>query len=445
MAAFTSLTAPELTIIVATSPLGLGHLRVTDALYHGLPKTASPILFGAKSPSGSAIYRFVSIHPITRKIMELLQTPPLDRPAAWVGRKMLPLQTTTLYKQIRQILNERFIVSKTVVLVAAHPIHAHQLGAIKEKLAKELAIRIILVVQVTDDSPQPIWYVEVADCIFVPSEYTKQQLKSYASKAHLKKVPIVVTAYPISPLLTEELSQRAFTNRQEQVDPHFNGTLHIAIPISGAAVGTGFTTTIINHLHTYASRCQFHVIAREAPFTKSFIQEMTAVSFVKLYTSTHDRMTVDNYEQVFKDVPIALEITKPSEQAFKTLTTPTQRGGAILLLAKPVGGQEYDNLHFLRNHGLMPNGQQMRHLWEKAEKQEHLEAEVFATARQWRALLLPEDPDKACLFILWCLQEKLLMTMMHYRKHSKSAELQSNGVAQFWKKVEELVEKASSK
>lgn len=441
MGSLPTLSEPALTIIVATSPLGLGHLRVTDALYHGLPKTASPILFGAKSPSASALYRFVSIHPATRKVMELLQSPPLDKPAALLGRVLLPLQTHALYNQIKTILNERFIVPKTVVLVAAHPIHGHQLGAIKEKLAKTLGIQVILVVQVTDDSPQPIWYVSNANCIFVPSQYTKEQLLAYAHEAQLPKSEIVVTAYPISPLLAETLSEHAWLNRLQQVNPQTKETLHISVPISGAAVGTTFINTYIKNLHQYASRCFFHIVSREVPFTQSFIQQMATEPFVKLYTSTHDRMTVDNYERVFKETPISLEITKPSEQAFKALSVPKQRGGAILLLAKPVGGQEYDNLHFLRNHGLMPGKQQTSLLWSKAEKQEQSDPNILSSAKHWRALLLPEDPDKACLFTLWCLQEKLFSAMMHYSKQNPSVELRSNGVEQFWSHVTTLVEK----
>jgi hypothetical protein len=156
MAPLTLLTDPTLAIIFETSPLGLGHLRVTDALYHGLPKTASPILFGAQAPKSSALYRFASVHRSTRAVLEMLQLPPLDKPVAAIGRQILRRQTKDVYLQLKRILNERFTVPQTVLLVATHAIHAHPLGTIKEKLSRELGIKVFLVVQVTDDSPQAI-------------------------------------------------------------------------------------------------------------------------------------------------------------------------------------------------------------------------------------------------------------------------------------------------
>lgn len=441
MSPLDALADPSLTIIVATSPLGLGHLRVTDALYHGLPKNASPILLGAQSPFASALYRFVSIHPLTRKSMELLQMPPLDKPAAYISRYLLRSQTNPLYKQLKIILNERFVVTKTVVFVAAHAMLGHQLGAIKQKLAEEMGINVLLVIQVTDDSPQPIWYVHEADSIFVPSEYTKKHLLSYAKKEKLPNVPLVITAYPVSPLLAKEISDQTFTQRLEQTNPIAQTPIHTAIPVSGAAIGTSFLSTYIQELHSISSRFIFHVISREAPFTKSFVQTISHLSYVNINTSTHERTTVHNYEQLYQNEIIALELTKPSEQAFKALVTPKQQGGSIMLLSNPVGRQEYDNLHFLRNHGLMPSSRENELLWQQAAKQKKIENTDLTKARQWRAILLPENPQTAAKFTYWCLQEQIFATMMHYTKAQKSPELQSNGVEQFWLHVAQLIKK----
>lgn len=436
------LTDPSLTIIFATSPTGLGHLRVTDALYHGLPKTVSPILLGAQDPSVSFLYRFICIHPLTRQLMEWTQMPPLDKPFAALTRYMVRSRTKLLYQQLKTILSERITVPKTVLLVATITTLGHQLGAIKKQLEREMEIKVLLVVQVTDDSPQAIWYVYDADMIFVPSYYTKEHLLIYAKKNKLPIVPIVVTAYPINPLLTVEISDHVFANRCEQVNPRLQSAIHVSIPVSGAAIGTSFMSKFIQTIHTYSKRFMFHVVSREAPYTQSFIRTMSQLNYVKLYTSIHDRTTVDNYESVFDETSIALEMTKPSEQSFKVLMTPKQRGGAIILFSSPVGGQEYDNLHYLRNHGFIPSNNENHLLWQKALNQENIhDAQFFAKVRQWRGLLLPNDPKIAAQFTVWCLQKEIFSTMMQYKNIHTTEETGSNGVEQFWTHVSQLIEK----
>ena len=440
MSSRASLTDPSLTIIITTSPLGLGHLRVTDALYHGLPQGTAPLLLGAQASSLSGMYRFISRHPFTRQIMEVVQAPPWDELAAYVFRKQLRLQAKHLYQQLKIILNERFVVSKTVLLVASHPDHGHQLGAIKQKLSREMDIDILLVIQVTDDSPQPAWYVQEADLIFVPSPYTREKLVSYAKKAMLPPVPIVVSAYPISPLLTETLSEESLIRRQTQADPNSQTTIHVTVPVSGAAVGLPFLSQYIQAIHAASKRFSFHVISREASYTHAFLTEMTGLPYVHCAASPHDRTTIDNYERIFTDEVISLEVTKPSEQAFKTLATPRQRGGAILLLAKPVGRQEYDNLHFLRNHGLMPSKHTNQTLWQYAAMNKPVhENEFLLQAHHWRALLLPDDAKEASVFTLWCLQQGLFAKMVHYKRAEDTIEVQSNGVEQFWTRVAKLI------
>jgi hypothetical protein len=441
MASLKDLTNPQLMIIFATSPTGLGHLRVTDALYHGLPKNSTPILLGAQDPSVSAMYRFVSIHPFTRRIMELVVVPPLNKPFAAFGRMIIRSQKTLLYQQLKTILSERLIAPKKVLLVATHTTLGHQLGAIKEQLKKEMGISITLVIQVTDDSPQPIWYIYDADELFVPSQYTRKKLLEYAREVHLPEVPIIVSAYPISPLFSEELSMNEKTERIKQVDPTSSAKIHISLPISGAAVGMSFSSKYIKEMHHLSERFYFHVTSREAAYTTSLIQSLIPLSYVKLYTSPLDMKTVDNYEQVFSQTTIALEVSKPSEQAFKTLATPKERGGVIMLFADPVGGQEYDNLHFLRNHGLMPSKNENKILWQLAKRNEPIPLEFTKKAHHWRALRLPSNHFDAAFFTFWGLKQNLFLTMMHYERAQQSIEVQANGVEQFWHHVVQLLEK----
>jgi hypothetical protein len=169
---------------------------------------------------------------------------------------------------------------------------------------------------------------------------------------------------------------------------------------------------------------------------------MTELPYVKLATSTHDRSTVDNYEQVYKQQVVSLEITKPSEQAFKALATPSQRGGAILLFSQPIGRQEYDNLHFLRNHGMMPSKHIHELLWQYAEKQTVIhEYELLEDSHQWRALRLPDTPQKASQFILWCHTQGIFSRMIRYKRKNKGTETDANGVEQFWSTVSMLMQK----
>lgn len=440
MPQFRKLTDPSLAVIFATSPTGLGHLRVTEALYKGLPPTVAPVLLGAQDPSVSAIYRFVSLNPLTRSMMEFLYASPLDKPLVYFGRRFLRLHPTLLYQQLKTILSERLVVPETVLLVAPHAILGHQLAAIKEKVAEEMGVKIILVVQVTDDSSQPFWYVDEADLLVVPSEYTKEKLALYGQKAGLPKIPIAVTAYPISPLFAEEISYSAYHSRFSQLDPEAKSTLHMSVPVSGAAVGTKQIHDYVVSLYCLMPRVLFHMVSREAPYTKRFIEKVAELPFVHLHTSDHDRTTVLNYEHVFQEHPVSLEITKPSEQSFKVLATPKERGGAILLFSTPVGGQEYDNLRFMRAHGFIPNKADTTALWKLARKGAKINGTGFLDkARGWRGIRLPASPREAAAFTYWCHQQKLFLAMMRYTRKDTDKENLPNGVEQFWQTVEELL------
>jgi hypothetical protein len=117
---------------------------------------------------------------------------------------------------------------------------------------------------------------------------------------------------------------------------------------------------------------------------------------------------------------MALEIVKPSEQSFKSLLTPSQRGGVILLLTQAIGKQEQDNLNFLSDHHLLPE----------------------------RAIKLTNNPDQDVKIINWCLNEGVFEKMAKVaclpagrgeENFREGNELATNGVQQFWKKVDDLL------
>ncbi len=65
-------------LVFTYAPAGLGHLRVTDALYHGLPETANPVVLGSKDKSIRTIHRITSINPFFRSGFEWFQSGPLS-------------------------------------------------------------------------------------------------------------------------------------------------------------------------------------------------------------------------------------------------------------------------------------------------------------------------------------------------------------------------------
>lgn len=61
-----ALTNPSMLLIFTYAPAGFGHLRVTNALYHGLPSGANPVLLGAQDYSINYVHRIASNYRITR-------------------------------------------------------------------------------------------------------------------------------------------------------------------------------------------------------------------------------------------------------------------------------------------------------------------------------------------------------------------------------------------
>ncbi|MBP9718862.1 MAG: hypothetical protein KBD46_00135 [Candidatus Levybacteria bacterium] len=444
-----ALSQKSVLVIFAYSPTGLGHLRVTDALYEGLPETVSPILLGSQDKAVGALHRFMSIHPITRTLFEWGQTGWMQYVTTFIYEFILHTRTKLLYQQLATILDERLIIPDTIVVVATHFGLAHQLSHIKETIEKKKNIKLLLFVQVTDDSPQPLWYIPGAAMTFVPSHYTKEKLDDFAKLFTFAKLPMTIIPYPLSPSFSTHLTAEKQHKKQEQVHLQSRTQIHVALPIPGAAVGTDFLAKLIPYLHQASDRFVFHIIAKQAQYTNQFLTSMLDHPYVHLHVSPHDRETVNNYEKLYTDHVISLEVTKPSEQTFKALLTPQQTGGSLLLFAHPVGKQEYDNIAFLRRHHLIPNKTVHEMLWEKAEKNVSLDTvfgrELLRVAKTWRGILLPPHSLQSSNFIIWCLREGIFAKMMDYtrQQHSEDThqdELDDTGVMQFWKTVAAMTE-----
>ncbi len=441
--AATVLAQKSLLIVFAYASAGLGHLRVTDALYHGLPAGANPILLTSPDRSIGYLHHFTSIHPLARTIMEWLQAGEPEELFTRLYRSLLRSHTQLLYNHLQMLLDERFERPETVLVVATHFALAHQLAAIKDQLSRASGVKVRLVVQVTDDSPQRIWYVMGADRIVVPSARTAAALTAYGQAAGLPPVRFTVLPYPVSPLLTRELNPTECEQRLQQVLPDREESIQVVIPVSGAAVGLDYFRTLIDELYRRSARFRFQVVAKTSPYTQSFLQDLLTRPFVTVHTGVRDRDVVEAYEQVYQQTLVAFEITKPSEQAFKVLIEPDRRGGSLLLLSEPVGRQEFDNLAFLERHQLVPTGDDQRQLWAWSADDTALKTDVvplLKKAQHWRAVRLLGDAGSTANYIWWSLQQGLFARMLErpaepQPDEDEPQELGPNGVSEFWEMV----------
>lgn len=436
----------SIVVYLSYAPAGFGHLRVADAIYHGLPEYVTPILLGTTDTSVTLPHRLTSVHPFLRALFVWGQNGFRDRLFATFYRRYLHSTAKNIKGQLVETISQRIDPVETIIIVATHFGIAHQVSFIKKELENTLNIKIILVVQVTDDSPQFIWYVHHADLIFVPSERTAAAFVSYDKRKAENKPKIIVSPYPISPYMGTNLTGEEFEKRLAQLSPDHNREIQVMIPLSGAAVGTKHIEELLKNLKKKNNRFFFHIVVKDAPYTKYFLDRLEKYkSYSRVYASKNDKAVVNLYEEVYMKEIIALEVTKPSEQAFKALYYPKQRGGSILLFASPIGRQEFDNLDFLVRHKLVPSNTEHAALWELSKQEVFEESNpmykaIIEASRNWRGLMLPSDAMESSEFIAWCLEHKVFAHMAkHEKPHQEpphyANELSPNGVAQFWQEV----------
>lgn len=432
------LTSTNLVIIFAQSLTGLGHLRVTDALYHGLPSGAHAVLLGSEDKSVSLVHNIMSQNLFLRHTMEFFQNGPPENIFTFFYRRWLMSNTTLLEVQLKTILERHPQPPKTVFVIATHFGLAHQFAAIKERFGKENGVRVILMVVVTDDTPIHMWAVGGADVIVVPSGKTRHELEAYHKTAGLPPTHYAVLPYMVHPGLGVRLLTAEFLSRTKQLDPDSKTPIHVSVPISGAAVQLPYIASLIASLNGLSDRFVFHIVAKQSRRTEWFLKSMSKYKNVELITSYHNREIINLYEELYRKYVIALEITKPSEQAFKALVGPKARGGAVLLFTDPVGRQEWDNLAFLERHGLVPKNASKRIAWKFTDANVTYTSEELKDVSHWRGLKLPDE--KAAEFILWALQKNVLAAMGKHSEFHEHAELAGNGVAQFWDMAEKFLE-----
>jgi len=397
-------------VVFTYAPAGLGHIRVADALIEGLPDDYESLVFSPPDQSIESIHRFISFNRFARSLMEWVQQGWPQTIFTRYYRKYLKNHTSNLLLEFTSLIKTQPKIPESIIIVSTHFGLAYQLGSIKKDLEKALDTKIFLVVQVTDDSPQYIWYVDTADLIIAPSQQTAYELIKYSKKEKLKNVHFEVLPYPVLSLFSKNLSEIKIQDRQKQFDPNQKNSINIAIPISGAAVGTDFFINLMDRLHHFSKRFNFFIICRQAPFTKEFIKTCQTKKYINLYVSESYKEIIYIYNTVYLKNVISSEITKPSEQSFKALLDNDSVGGSFLFFANPVGRQEYDNLNFLQKNGLM--------------------------STSMRGIVLPKDPIKAANQI-WELYDNgfLLKTFKKFRPVKNNPDVRDNGSTLFWKTV----------
>lgn len=429
----TILAQKDLLIIFTYASTGFGHLRVTDALYDGLENKDNSIFLDVQSHRLNYLHRLSSIHPLVRRIFEWTQYGFLEEIIAILYRAYLHLRKNTLYKRITTVLDQRRDPTKTLLVISTHFGLTHQFGSIKKKLWEEHKIKMYLIVQVTDDSPQKIWYVPEADIIFTPSQQTKETLLAYGKSWSSKEPRFEVIPYPINPLLASSLSENHYQERVKQLSVKENLPIQVLIPISGAAVGLDFFMKLTQLLYQKNPRFKFHVLVKKSLYTDFFVSKIIQLPFINLHVFPEDRQMINQYEKIYQEEQISIEITKPSEQAFKALLSSRQVGGSILLFTRPVGRQEYDNLQYLRRNKLIPSKNENVRMWKEARENSHPDFDPTV----WRGAQLQDNPKKAAQFIDWMMRNGVLQSMLNLENKTN---LDSKGVEKFWEKIADFLD-----
>ncbi len=414
-------------LIFTYAPTGLGHLRVTDALVDSRPKNIPFVLVDENDSFVTWAHRFTSNNPFGKFIFLRSQYGVFEELFVKAYVHFLTTHTKTLFEQMKHIIAHGNEVDE-IWIVTTHFGTAHQIGAIKEKLMMVTGKKIRLVVQVTDDTYQHIWCVRGADLTFLPSKFVKEKFESYTKRQGIEFNGQVLP-YPLSPLLTAILP----TSRGKRSDVFTNNgdTVRVAVPISGAAVGVPYLIQLIMKLRELSSRFEFWVLIKKNVYTKLYISILSKIAGVIVVVAKTDTEMVDLYELMYKQNMIHLEVTKPSEQAFKAIISPRRVGGSVLLFTAPVGRQEIDNLDFLARHELVQR---------QRKGQETMSLDSVPDSL--RSIILAKDPTSAARFIFWATESGLFAKMtdinFSFSKHSLSShEIGPDGTRLFWEKLAE--------
>lgn len=424
-------------VVLATAPAGLGHLRVMEALKQGLsPKTRVETI-GVQDNSIQWIHRLTSRNRWLKEVMEFVQeNGTAERIFSKQYRRYLRKNTATAEKEFADTVTKTWPQPEVVVVMATHFGLAHQLAAAREHLVKKLGVRLVIAVVVTDDSPQQMWAVDGVDVIFVPSNTTREEIVRHLIATEGEIPELVTVPYPVSPVLGEELPSDGVMLRKRQ---SLGNNLNVMLPVSGAAVQLDFFRDFIGSVT--ADGVKVTVVSRESGYTQPFLNWCRGVGGVEVIAHKADIEVVRAYEKEYQLRVIGVEVTKPSEQAFKALLTPGQRGGAPLLFTEPVGRQEKDNLAFLRRHKLIPSldDQLKINAWCMTGNRLPIEDGLLDRAHHWRGVLLPKEGMWAGIALQRLISGGILAAMVEFEGFLEGhEEIRDDGVEVVWRHLYRL-------
>lgn len=430
----------DVLVLFTQTQAGLGHLRVTDALEHGMPGDIASTVLHSLDKTVTVTHAIASRHIVLRHISDWIQRGAAESVFTKLYRRYLTRHTDIVWQQMTTLLESQATKPRTLLIIATHFGLAHQLSALKERLAKAYDVRVILVVVVTDDTAIKLWAVRNADYVIAPSDTTKKKLASYHKASGFSTdTAYIQLPYMVSGRLGVLCSPPEFASRAAQVQAGGVVPTHIAIPISGAAVQLSYFDELVSDLRHSGFSSRIHLVSLKMPATKEFLGRMMGEEYVNVSVSSLPGEVVEIYEQLYEREVIAIEVTKPSEQAFKCLLAPKRRGGALLLFSDPVGRQEEDNIWFMDRHDLIPPAGLQRVMWQAALANREATDEMRTRAERWRGLRLPASSHESATFIAWCKKEGIFTAMVHFAGFAKDPALAPNGVAQFWEKMEQIV------
>lgn len=425
----------EIMIIMTTAPTGLGHIRVTKALKDALPLNIRIEIMGLASSRIQFLHRITSTSTIGRILMEFMQTNPIaEEVLTRIYRKELRTKTRSVSNRIKELVLRRRPKPKLVVIVSTHMSLAHQIAAIKKRLGKELGVKIFLAVVVTDDSPQKLWAVYGADLITVPSIETKHGISDYIRRIDKKVPEVEVVPYPLAPVFYQNLSDDEYMNRTKQVQPSTDTPIKVLLPISGAATQLSYFKDLITRL-IKKSNTRITIVSRESKHTNAFLEWAMREPHIEVIADIIDRDVVESYESILSQEIFSIEITKPSEQSFKSLLAPNKKGGVILCFSGPIGRQEYDNLRFLQKNKLIPTNEENKMIIDILNTKKEIPNEIVKKAKRWRGIILSKNPNEAAKQILALRRSGLFLEMMKYKNANIDLTLKDDGAEKFWEVV----------
>jgi hypothetical protein len=425
-------------VVLATAPAGLGHLRVMEALKQGLSDKTRLATIGVKDESIQWIHRLTSRNRQLKRVMEFTQENGIaEKVFSKYYRSHLRKHTLAAEKEFADTVTKTWPQPEVVVVIATHFGLAHQLAAAREALVKKLGVKLVVAVVVTDDSPQRMWAVDGVDVIFVPSNTTREAIVHHLMVNGGLMPQLVTIPYPISLWMGAHLSAEAFELRKKQVR---GDKLHVMLPISGAAVQLDFFKDFIGSVT--ADGVSVSVVSRDSHYTKDFLDWCRQAEGVDVIAHREDLDVVKAYDKEYELRVIGAEVTKPSEQAFKALYTPKQRGGVPLLFTEPVGRQEKDNLAFLRRHKLMPSldDQAKIDAWCLTGNRLPIEDGLLDRAHHWRGVMLPKEGSWAGIALQRLISGGILSAMVDFEGFLEGhQEITSDGVDEIWEQLRLLL------